>query len=454
MDHLQTVFWFIVALGVLVTIHEYGHYYVARRCGIRVLRFSVGFGKVLSSWRNREGTEFAIAAIPLGGYVKMLDEREGEVPEHERDQAFNNKPVLCRIAVMVAGPLANFLLAILLYWVLTLPGYRELSNSIGEVKPGSVAELAGLEQGQTIVALDGHPTATRRELMQRLLNRLGESGEINFTVQYPGSNLVYETSAELTDWLKGAEEPDPIEGLGLKLYRPAIKMVLSSVQADSPAATAGLQKGDRLLSADGEDLAGWDQWVDYVQARAGQSIAITYERDGQQHSANLTPKLVELDGGRKVGRVGMAASTEPWPKEMIIERDYSVLESFGVALNRTWEQTGFVFVSLKKLILGEISPKNLSGPITIAKVAGDTAKLGWQNYVGFLALLSVFLGVMNLLPIPVLDGGHLLYYLIELVKGSPLSERVQQWGYQVGLVLVLGLMAVALYNDFARAFSS
>ncbi|MCV6615368.1 MAG: RIP metalloprotease RseP, partial [Cellvibrionaceae bacterium] len=302
--------------------------------------------------------------------------------------------------------------------------------------------------------LDGHPTATRRELMQRLLNRLGESGEINFTVQYPGSNLVYETSAELTDWLKGAEEPDPIEGLGLKLYRPAIKMVLSSVQADSPAATAGLQKGDRLLSADGEDLAGWDQWVDYVQARAGQSIAITYERDGQQHSANLTPKLVELDGGRKVGRVGMAASTEPWPKEMIIERDYSVLESFGVALNRTWEQTGFVFVSLKKLILGEISPKNLSGPITIAKVAGDTAKLGWQNYVGFLALLSVFLGVMNLLPIPVLDGGHLLYYLIELVKGSPLSERVQQWGYQVGLVLVLGLMAVALYNDFARAFSS
>lgn len=452
MNHLQTVFWFIVALGVLVTIHEFGHYYVARRCGIKVLRFSVGFGKVLASWRNKEGTVFAIAAIPLGGYVKMLDEREGNVDESEKHLAFTQKPVLSRIAVVVAGPVANFILAVLLYWILTLPGYRELTAVVGKVVPDSVAAQAGLEPGQTIVAVDGQPTLTRREFMQQLLNRLGESGEIHFRVQYPDSTLSYETVGELKEWLKESEEPDPIKGLGLELFRPMTKLELSQVQADSPASKAGLQVGDRLLKADGQGIKDWPTWVDYVKARPGQVITLEYQRENERIETQLTPVLHTQEDGSRVGRVGVGARFERWPEEMIISREYGVVESFVVAVDRTWEQSMFVLVSLKKLIVAEISTKNLSGPLTIAKVAGASAKAGWQNFVGFLALLSVFLGVMNLLPIPVLDGGHLLYYLIELAKGSPLPERVQVWGYQLGMVMVLGLMAIALYNDFSRAF--
>lgn len=452
MSLLQTIFWFILALGVLVTIHEFGHYYVARRCGIKVLRFSVGFGKVLYSWRNKEGTEFAVAALPLGGYVKMLDEREGEVAEHEKHLAFTQKPVLSRIAVVVAGPLANFILAVLLYWFLTLQGYNELSAVVGKVEPGTVAAEAGLESGQRILAVDGQPTPTRQAFVQQLLNRLGESGEMHFRVQYPGSDLSYESVAELDNWLRGDAEPDPIAGLGLTLYSPPIKLILSLVQPDSPAAKAGLQKGDKLVAANGEAIASWDAWVEYVKARANQTFTVTYERDGQQIDSQITPALVTLEDGESVGRVGVAASASPWPKEMIIKRQYGFVQSFVVAVDKTWEQSKFVLVSLKKLIVGQISTKNLSGPLTIAKVAGDSAKAGWQQYISLLALLSVFLGVMNLLPIPVLDGGHLLYYVIELVKGSPLPERVQLWGYQIGMVMVLGIMVVALYNDVVRLF--
>ena len=452
MSLLQTVFWFIVALGVLVTVHEFGHYYVARRCGIKVLRFSVGFGKVLFSWHNKRGTEFALAALPLGGYVKMLDEREGEVAEHEKHLAFTQKPVLARIAVVVAGPVANFILAILLYWFLTMPGYNELSAVVGKVEPGSVAAQAGLEAGQRITAIDGQPTPTRQVFIQQLLNRLGESGEMRFRVQYPGSDLSYESVAELKEWLRGDAEPDPVAGLGLSLYRPPIQLTLSVVQQDSPAAKAGLQKGDKLLAAAGDKLDSWDEWVAYVESRANKSFDLSYQRAGQVISTQITPAEVTLKDGRRIGRVGVAATQSSWPKEMIIKREYGFVQSFVVSVDKTWEQSKFVLVSLKKLIVGQISTKNLSGPLTIAKVAGDSAKAGWQQFVSLLALLSVFLGVMNLLPIPVLDGGHLLYYVIELVKGSPLPDRVQLWGYQIGMVMVLGIMSVALYNDVVRLF--
>ncbi|MCV6623962.1 MAG: RIP metalloprotease RseP [Cellvibrionaceae bacterium] len=452
MSLIATVFWFILALGVLVTVHEFGHYYVARRCGVKVLRFSVGFGKVLYSWRNKEGTEFALAALPLGGYVKMLDEREGEVAEHEKHLAFTQKPVLSRIAVVLAGPVANFILAILLYWFLTLPGYRELTAVVGKVEPGSVAAEAGLEPGQRIIAVDGQPTATRQEFVQQLLNRLGESGEILFRVQYPDSDLSYDSVGELKEWLRGDAEPNPVAGLGITLFYPPIAMDLSYIQADSPAAKAGLKVGDKLVAADGQSVEDWDWWVEYVKARANQTFSLSYERDGKLAETNITPAAVTLDDGTVIGRVGVRASQTPWPKDMIIKRQYGFVQSFVVAVDKTWEQSKFVLVSLKKLIVGQISTKNLSGPLTIAKVAGDSAKAGWQQFITLLALLSVFLGVMNLLPIPVLDGGHLLYYVIELVKGSPLPERVQLWGYQIGMVMVLCIMCVALYNDVMRLF--
>ncbi|MBB6522322.1 RIP metalloprotease RseP [Pseudoteredinibacter isoporae] len=452
MSLIQTIFWFILALGVLVTIHEFGHYYVARRCGIKVLRFSVGFGKVLYSWRNKEGTEFAVAALPLGGYVKMLDEREGEVAEHEKHLAFTQKPVLSRIAVVVAGPLANFILAVLLYWFLTLQGHNELSAVVGKVEPGSIAAEAGLEPGQRILAVDGQPTPTRKMLYQQLLSRLGESGEIHFRVQYPGSNLTYESVAELDKWLSGTADPHPVSGLGMTLFYPPTRLELHRVQPEGPAAKAGLKEGDKLIAVDGEKIIDWEFWVSYIQGRANQAISLSYERDGRLLESYITPDEVTLEDGRRVGRVGTVNAREPWPKEMIIKREYGFVQSFVVAVDETWEQSKFVLVSLKKLIVGQISTKNLSGPLTIAKVAGDSAKAGWQQYISLLALLSVFLGVMNLLPIPVLDGGHLLYYVIELVKGSPLPERVQLWGYQIGMVMVLGIMAVALYNDVVRLF--
>lgn len=446
---IQTILWFLVALTILVAVHEFGHFYVARRCGVKVLRFSIGFGKVL--WRrvDRQGTEYALAAIPLGGYVKMLDEREGEVPEEERHRAFNRKNVWQRIAVVSAGPLANFILAVLLFWVLMIPGTREPIPIIGSVESGSVAARAGLEAGQEILAVDGEPTPTWQALHQQLLRRLGESGTIAFRVKYPDSELQYLSEATLNEWLRGAGEPDPVAGLGLTLDRPDMEAVVGQVLADSPAERAGLRPGDRIVAAGGEPVDDWRAWVEYVRARPGEKIPMTVEREGQERSLTVTPEQVS-ENGESFGRVGVGLKAQSWPEDRIRTHQYGPLGAFVAGVDRSWETAGFVLLSIKKLVVGELSTKNLSGPITIAKVAGDSAEGGWKSFVGFLALLSIFLGVFNLLPIPVLDGGHLLYYVIEVVKGSPVSERAQQYGYQVGLVVVVGLMVLALYNDIMR----
>ncbi|WP_027328901.1 sigma E protease regulator RseP [Marinimicrobium agarilyticum] len=446
---IQTVIWFLVALAVLVAVHEFGHFYVARRCGVKVLRFSIGFGKILWRRRDRQGTEYALAAIPLGGYVKMLDEREGDVPEEELHRAFNRKNVWQRIAIVAAGPVANFILAILLFWLLMVPGTREPIPIVGDVEAGSVAAQAGLESGQEILAVDGEPTPTWQALHQQLLRRLGESGTISFRVKYPESDLQYLSEAQLEDWLKGVEEPDPVSGLGLTLDRPTLKPVIGQVVPESPAERAGLQTGDRVLSADGQPMPDWPTWVAYVRERPGEEIQLIVERDGAERSLSVTPEMVE-EAGEQFGRVGVGLQPQSWPEDRVREYRYGPVESFVAGVDRTWETAGFVLLSVKKLIVGEISTKNLSGPITIAKVAGDSAESGWKSFVGFVALLSIFLGVFNLLPIPVLDGGHLMYYFIEVVKGSPVSERIQQIGYQVGLVMVVGLMFLALYNDIMR----
>ncbi len=450
MESVQTILWFLIALGVLVTFHEFGHFYVARRCGVKVLRFSVGFGKSLYGWKDRHGTEFTLAAIPLGGYVKMLDEREGEVPSAELPYAFTRKSVWQRIAIVAAGPVANFMLAVVLFWALLLPGVTELAPVVGKVEPGSLAARAGLEAGQEIIAVDGVATPTRTAMNRQLLKRLGESGLLSFTVKYPGSNLQYESEAQLQEWLQGVEEPDPIKGLGFTFFQPEIEVVLDQVVEGSPAAAAGLHSGDRVLSADGVPMQDWPQWVNYVRARPGQAMQLTIEREGQTLEVELTPKEVMGDNGEPFGRVGVSPVIPEWPEEMLREYDYSLIGAFIGAVDKTWETSHFVLVSVKKLILGQISTKNLSGPITIAKVAGASAKAGWMNYIGFLALLSVSLGVFNLLPIPVLDGGHLLYYMVETVKGSPVSDRLQMLGYQMGLFVIVGVMALALYNDLVR----
>ncbi len=447
---MQTVLSFLVALLILVSIHEFGHFYVARRCGVKVHRFSIGFGKVIWSWRDRQGTEYALAALPLGGYVKMLDEREGVVAAEERHMAFNNKSVWQRIAIVAAGPIANFILAILLFWGLMLQGERGMVPVIDSIAPNSIAAQAGLEKGQEILAVDGIPTPTWQALNRALLNRLGESGPISFKVAYSeDSHFQYESEAQLHDWLRDAADPDPVAGLGISLQFPQIPPVVGEVLSASPAERAGLKTGDVLRRVDDVVINDWRLWVDYVRERPGAALSVTFERAGQLHQLTLIPDAV-TENGKVQGRVGVGVQPYNIPEKLIRAYDYSVVGAFVAGVNKTWETSGFVLLSVKKLILGEISTKNLSGPITIAKVAGSSAESGLVSFIGFVALLSVFLAVFNLLPIPVLDGGHLFYYFIEVIKGKPVSDKVQMLGYQAGLFLVISLSLLALYNDIMR----
>lgn len=450
MDMLYTIGITLLTLAILIAVHEFGHFWVARRCGVRVLQFSIGFGPALLRWRDSLGTQYSIAAIPLGGFVKMLDEREGEVPAAELGAAFNRKPVLQRIAVVSAGPLANFILAIAVYWGLFMAGETGYAPVIGEVEAGSPADLAGLEAGQEIIAVDGVETPTWQALSFRLLDRIGDTGSIAFTAKNPGSGAVYESSAQVDRWLADDEQPDLFGGLGITLYTPQVPPVVGQVVEGGAADLAGMQPGDRVIAADGLPMPLWMDWVDYVRARPGKPIEVEYERGGELRRVSIVPEAEVDDSGKSVGRVGLGVELPEMPKELLRRFDRGPVEALGAAVQRTGELSVFTLNSIKKMIIGLISPKNLSGPITIAKVASASAKSGPEAYLSFLALLSVSLGVLNLLPIPVLDGGHLLFYFAELLAGRPVPEKIQALGYQLGLFLVLGIMFLALYNDFSR----
>ncbi len=450
MELLYTIALTLGTLAVLVAIHEFGHFWVARRCGVKVLRFSIGFGTSLFSWRDKQGTEYSIAAIPLGGYVKMLDEREGGVPPEELHQAFNRKPVLQRIAIVAAGPLANLLLAIVAYWFLFMAGESGYVPVISKVEPDSVAAVAGLEVGQEIVAVDGNETPTWQAFNFRLLERIGDTGTIKFAVKYPDSSVIYESEAGIDRWLSEQEQPDLYRGLGISLYTPPIPPVVGEVVGGSPAAAAGIEVGDTMLLADGLAMNLWMDWVDYVRARPGQPIDLEYQRGSDVFQTVIVPERIADEGGEAIGRVGIAVAMPDMPPEMLRQYPRGPLESLGASVVRTWDLSVFTLNSIKKMVMGLISPKNLSGPITIAKVATASAKSGLESYISFLALLSISLGILNLLPIPVLDGGHLLFYTIELLAGRPVPEKIQALGYQLGLFMVLGIMVLALYNDFTR----
>ncbi|HEY3699970.1 MAG TPA: RIP metalloprotease RseP [Spongiibacteraceae bacterium] len=449
MNILQMILATALTLGIVVTIHEYGHFWMARRCGVKVLRFCIGFGKPLLRWHDRTGTEFAIAAIPLGGYVKMLDEREGEVPPELLPQSFMRKPVTSRIAIVAAGPIANFILAIALFWVIFIAGISGVTPLIGAIKSDSLAAHAGLEAGQEIVAVDGDETPTWQALQERLIRRIGETGALQIAVKNANSDVVQDKTIELNNWLAGDEAPDMIEGLGITLWHPRGEPVIESVMPNSPAAHAGLLAGDRIESADGVAIADWQSWQDYVRARPQQLIRVAIARTDGRHDIELTPERKVDDSGKAFGLAGLAGHLE-WPDAMKRDFRYPPIAAFGKALERTWATVTISLDTMKKMVLGMVSAKNLSGPITIAKVATASAQSGWEPYLAFLAFLSVSLGVLNLLPIPVLDGGHILFSLPELLTGRPLSEKIQAVGYQIGLFVVVGVMILALYNDLLR----
>ncbi|KJH83049.1 RIP metalloprotease RseP [Stutzerimonas stutzeri] len=448
MGALYMIMGTLVALGVLVTFHEYGHFWVARRCGVKVLRFSVGFGRPLLRWHDRQGTEFVLAAIPLGGYVKMLDEREGDVPPALLEQTFNRKTVKQRFAIVSAGPLANFLLALVFFWALAMLGTEQVRPVVGAVEAGSLAERAGLAAGQEIVEINGKPTSGWAEVNLQLIRRLGESGSLEILVRTDGDRT-RRLQLELNDWLKGVEEPDPIGSLGIRPWRPEIAPVVAQLDPEGPAQAAGVRLADRLVSLDGKPLNEWQQVIDRVKPLAGRSVQLEVERDGQLVDLPLT--LAERgEGESRRGYLGAGVAASEWPADMLRSVRYGPVEAVGEGLRRTWTMSVLTLDSLKKMVFGELSVKNLSGPITIAKVAGASAQSGVGDFLNFLAYLSISLGVLNLLPIPVLDGGHLLFYLVEWVRGRPLSDKVQGWGVQIGISLVVGVMLLALVNDLGR----
>lgn len=456
LETLQTVLAFILTLAILVSVHEFGHFWVARRCGVKVLRFSVGFGKPLWTWLDRHGTEYALAMIPLGGYVKMLDEREGPVASQERHLSFNAQPVLARIAIVIAGPLANFLLAILALWLMYMVGIRTILPQVGAVRPDSPAAVAGLVAGDEIVSIDGRSTASWQGVSMALLPALGESRVIRLQVRpgEPGQASTaepVERTVQVQNWLTGNEQPDPIQSLGITPYSPPIPAVIGELVQGGAARAAGLQVGDRIIRADGESVRDWLHWVELVRARPGQTMAIDILRDQQLLSLALTP-AERLADGQTSGYIGAAVKPTPWPEELVRTLQFGPFSALIKGAEATWSLTSMTFQSLWKMIAGLVSVKNLSGPITIAKVAGASLQSGFESFLYFLGMLSVSLGVLNLLPVPVLDGGHLLFYMVELVRGRPLSEKAQILGLKLGVTLVVCVMILAIYNDLSRLF--
>ncbi|OHZ01291.1 sigma E protease regulator RseP [Salinicola sp. MIT1003] len=450
MDTIQNVLAVIVVLGLLITFHEFGHFWVARRCGVKVLRFSVGFGKPLWSRFDRQGTEYAIAAIPLGGYVKMLDEREGPVAPEELDRAFNRKSVWARIAIVAAGPIANFLLALVAYWALFVYGSTTVAPVIGDVAPDSLAFQGGLRSGQEIVSVEGHETPSWNEVNLQLIAAIGADGALQFTTRDPSGGATRTHAVPVQQWLVRQDPPQPMSSLGITPWRPEVPATLGRVLEDSPASRAGLEAGDRIVSVDGKPVADWVAFVDVVRSHPGADLSLEVERDGVTRSITLKSESRQAEDGEHIGYVGAASQAVEWPESYRREIRYGPIEAIGQAVTKTGEMTWLTADSIRKMIVGWISPSNLSGPITIARIAGDSARSGVETFIGFLAYLSISLGVLNLLPIPVLDGGHLAYYLIELVRGKPVSETAQAMGLRVGVALVGCLMMMALYFDLMR----
>jgi regulator of sigma E protease len=450
MNLLFTIVAFLVALGVLIVVHEYGHYLVARVCGVKVLRFSVGFGKPL--WVFRRGpdrTEWVIAALPFGGYVKMLDEREGPVAPHELHRAFNRMSVARRIAIVVAGPLANFLLAIVIYWGLFLQGVQELKPVVGAPDRGSIAAESGLTRGETILKINGEPVASWQDLRWRLLQLAIEKRAVQLETLGANGHLESRT-LDLARFDLERLEGDPLASLGLRLYRPDVAPVIGKIEPGEVAEAAGLRAGDRVRAIDGVEMHSWDDVVAAVQTHAEQPIRLSIARGSVDLDITVRPQSFQQNG-RKVGRIGASASIDPEAmKDLMTIVRHGPVSALHLALARTWETSVFSLKILGKMVVGEVSWKNLSGPVTIADYAGQSARLGLGAYVAFLALISISLGVLNLLPIPLLDGGHLLYYVVEVVKGSPVSERVMELGQRFGLTVLLFLMVFALYNDINR----
>jgi regulator of sigma E protease len=447
---LFSILAFLVAISVLIAIHEFGHFWVAKKLGVKVLRYSIGFGKPL--WKKTAGadkTEYVVASLPLGGYVKMLDEREGTVSEDEKHRAFNRQSVGKRFAIVFAGPAFNFLFAILAYWLMFVIGVTGIKPVIGEIEPNTPAALAGLVSGQEIVTINDKPTPIWDVAIQTIIPALVDRQALEMEVKGV-DGYSQNITLDLSDTNSDLEPGELFVALGLKPWRPLIKPVVGTVVADSPAQQAGLQTGDEILAIDNITIGEWGKLVEYVAARPDTELSLRIKRqDSEQlitlHTASTTVK------GKTIGRMGIGPKeVGQYPDEMKILYRYSFLDSVTQALGQTWNNTLLTLKMIGKILVGDVSVKNLSGPINIAVYAGYSASAGLARFMDFLAIVSISLGVLNLLPIPILDGGHLMYYGVEIIRGKPVSEATMEIGQRIGILLLIMLMSVAFYNDIVR----
>ncbi|MHA6608344.1 sigma E protease regulator RseP [Photobacterium damselae] len=440
---------FLLALGILIAVHEFGHFWVARRCGVYVERFSIGFGKAIWQRKGKDGTEYTLAMIPLGGYVKMLDERVEAVPEHQRHMAFNNKKLWQRSAIVAAGPFANFVFAVFAYWVVYLIGVPAVKPVIGEVAPQSIAAQGGIAPGMELKSISGIETPDWESVNMAMISHIGDK-QMTVTLTEPHSNVDVKRTLNLTDWSYDPERENVLTTLGLTPYTPAITLVISQLVDNGAAINAGFQLNDKIIAVDGEPIKQWQTFADLVRENPGKTLNVEVLRDNASLTLALTPAIKDLKDGSKVGYVGIAPKVDAWPEDYRINLQFGPLESVAKATEKTWQLVTLTFDMVTKLVTGDVAIKNLSGPISIAKGAGMTADFGLVYFLGFLALISVNLGIVNLLPLPVLDGGHLMFFAIEAVTRRPVSEKIQDIGYRVGSAILVALMAIALFNDFTR----
>lgn len=452
MDFLHTFFYFVITIGVLVSFHEFGHFWTARKVGVKVLRFSVGFGKVLWSYQKKsDTTEYVLSAIPLGGYVKMVDERESEVKEDDFPFAFNRQPLWARMAIVVAGPVFNLVLAVFLFWCVLVAGETGIKPILGKVEQGTLAASAGFKEDEEIISVDDKLTPTWTEAMAVIFtSALDGNKDIKVTVK----DLNDEQSNRVLK-LSGSDIQSSeilYKKLGFKPWSPTLKPVIGNVLPESSALSAGLLKGDLILSADNIVIKDWLQLVDIVKSHPNVTISLKIERDGVELPINITPKSVQIDQ-KLEGKIGASVSVpEDLIKSVSVKYSLSPLQAIPVSLETTWYYSVTTIKMMGKMLIGKTSVDNLSGPISIAQYAGQSASMGLVAFMKFMALLSVSLGILNLLPIPVLDGGHLLFFIIEGIKGSPVSEKIQSFFQQVGMLFLMGLMALAMVLDVQRLF--
>ncbi|MGC1181765.1 RIP metalloprotease RseP [Legionella sp.] len=445
----STLLYFLLALLLLVTIHEYGHFQVARWCGVKVLRFSFGFGKVLAHWRDKRGTEYAWSLFPFGGYVKMLDESEGKVPKNERHLAFNNQPVWKRIAIVLAGPLFNFIFAYVALWLVLVIGMPSLAPMIASVQPNSIAANAGLTAHEEIILLNHTKINSWRDFQYAMMPLVGSQKTVHLTVKSLLDKREHEISLPLIDWHLEGKKPDLLQSLGIEPFIPSIPPIVGEVVPESPAAKAGLQNRDKLLSVDGKAFDDWLFIVDYVRARPDTAVTMRINRDGRvQHLIVQTGH--QKNKGKVEGFLGVRSQKVKWPDNWLRMEREQPLDALGTAFKQTLQLTKTTFTLMGRLVTGKLGLNSISGPVGIAQGAGDSGRGGLASYLFFLALVSISLGALNLLPVPMLDGGHLLYYVLEIIRRKPVSNSLKSAGTYVGLLLLVALMFIALTNDISR----